>query len=153
MLNVSRTAVTVCPWWLARQSALVLIGLVFDWEEWHKWRSSHRVYWSGTRKVNVQFAKRKAYRVSGGDNTGPDSDLRLLMGGKLFPLPNLAKDYWLLGYVEGFGLDSLAQTRLFRALCALDLAVWCGNPKKSCVLLCHGFIPISALLNCTIPWY
>lgn len=153
MLNVSRTAVTVCPWWLARQSALVLIGLVFDWEERHKWRSSHRVYWSGTRRVNVQFTKGKAYWVSGGDNTGPDSWLAFAHRGEAFPPTKSSQGLLTPGLCGGFWTGFPGPNKVIQSMCALDLAVWCGNPKKSCVLLHHGFIPISALLNCTIPWY
>lgn len=71
--------------------------------------------------------------------------------GEAFPPTNSSQGLLMPGLCGGFWTGFPGPNKVIQSTCALDLAVWCGNPEKSCVLLRHGFIPISALLNCTIP--
>lgn len=54
------------------------------------------------------------------------------------------------GLRGGFWTGFPGTNKVIQSTCALDLAVWCRNPKKSYVLPHHGLIPISNLLNCTV---
>lgn len=105
--------------------------------------------WHQKGNVNMQFAGGKVYRVSGEDNTRPDFDLCSFIEGKLFPHPIWPRAI-VRGLCGGFWTGFPGTKKVIQSTCALDLAVWCGNPKKSCVLPQHGLIPISNLLNCTI---